>query len=345
MKMSQTYYVSATLLSGDKELVKVQNVPVTEKSERRAENQYRYWVRHSGISSKDVKASVTLVPETTNAPDPLRTHSPVNGCGQGVKCFPEPEREAADADTDSATVPGLDILHQLFQSQVERDNIQFDIQSVYIPNPIFTVTPKYCLIAMEPSMGRITPKEFQAQVNQGFKNFLYSEMDFILHYCAYTFLCDKSFAYQITDISKGAMKTKIASIQRKMRYANWLEILKQELEFFGNPRLATIGYSAKYFVGNKGLKEQFSLTHFSPQNSRIFRLYYERHSKKSLVDDIHVVLKEFATNILGAQNYGAELKTRILGRLFKNELSVWKRGLFLNYMDQFSSDFPTKAQM
>jgi len=57
------------------------------------------------------------------------------------------------------------------------------------------------------------------------------------------------------------------------------------------------------------------------------------------------VLKEFAINILAAQNYGADLKNRILGRLFKNELSVWKRGLFLNYMDQFSSDFPTKAQI
>src|SRR5205807_561908 len=141
-----------------------------------------------------------------------------------------------------------------------------------------------CLVAMEPSWGKLTTEEYQALINRGFKNFVASEGDSILQYCAYTFLCDRSFAYQITDISKGAMKTAVASVQRNIRYANWLSLLKQELEFFGNPALIAIGSTANYFLTKAGLKVRCSLTHFSQQNSGIFRKYYEQHPKKFLTD-------------------------------------------------------------
>jgi hypothetical protein len=40
--------------------------------------------------------------------------------------------------------------------------------------------------------------------------------------------------------------------------------------------------------------------------------------------------------MLDDQNYNAQLKIEILSRLFNNELSIWKKGLFLKYMDEFS---------
>jgi hypothetical protein len=190
---------------------------------------------------------------------------------------------------------------------------------------------------MEPSWGRRTLEEFQALVNRGFKNFVGSDGDSILQYCAYTFLCHESFTYQITDISKGAMKTTVASVQRKIRYANWLSNLKRELEFFGNPQLIAIGSTANNFLNKTSLKVRLCLTHFSQQNSRIFRKYYEQHPNKFLADGIHIALKDFVARMMAELNYDPEMRTFILKGLFNNELSIWKRGMFLSYMDQFSA--------
>jgi hypothetical protein len=60
------------------------------------------------------------------------------------------------------------------------------------------------------------------------------------------------------------------------------------------------------------------------------------YSHKSLTGDLHIKLKEFAVRMLDDQNYNAQLKIEILSRLFNNELSIWKKGLFLKYMDEFS---------
>src|SRR5947209_697167 len=112
-------------------------------------------------------------------------------------------------------IESIDDLNALFKAQVDRDNQQFGIESVYLPNPIFTKTPKYCLVAMEPSLGGMTVEAFRARVEQGFKNFLYYECDFILHYCAHNYLCRETYNYLITDISKGAMRVAVAGAQRR----------------------------------------------------------------------------------------------------------------------------------
>ncbi|MGH9941059.1 MAG: hypothetical protein ACRD9R_01725, partial [Pyrinomonadaceae bacterium] len=132
-------------------------------------------------------------------------------------------------------IQSFDELQKLFKARVELDNAQFGIKSLYLPNPIFTPTQKYCLIAMEPSWVD------QDRISRGFKNFVGGEGDSILQDCAYTFLCHDSFDYHITDISKGAVRTEEAKVKRNIRRANWLSLLKQELEFFGNPSVITIG--------------------------------------------------------------------------------------------------------
>src|SRR5712691_9950431 len=190
---------------------------------------------------------------------------------------------------------------------------------------------------MEPSLNRMTPETFQTLVNRGFHNFLYSEEDFILHYCLYHFLFHDSFDYHITDISKGAMNILMAHLQRNQRYANWLIILKKELEFFNNPPLIAIGCRSRDFLSKTGhFQLEFSVMHYSQNNSARFRDYYIQHSHKSLTGDLHIKLKAFAVRMLDDQNYNAQLKIEILLRLFNNELSIWKKGLFLKYMDEFS---------
>ena len=118
-----------------------------------------------------------------------------------------------------------------FQQRVLQDVKDFGIDSVYIPNPIFTEKPLFALIGMESATGGKGVKEVAKNVNEGFKNFLTSEQDFILHYCAYTYLCKGQFQYLITDISKGAMLTKLASKYRHRRYQAWCPLLKEELSF------------------------------------------------------------------------------------------------------------------
>lgn len=218
-----------------------------------------------------------------------------------------------------------------------RDNNDFGITSFYLPNPLITDTPKWCLIAMEPSLGGMSPEEFQSQVNRGFLNFLWSEGDFILHYCAFTYLCREAFDYHITDISKGAMNTAVANSQRTERYDNWLIILKHELRLLDNPDLIAIGSRASDFLRKKNFSLKCSVMHYSQNNSARFRDFYLQHPNKSVADDVHTKLRDFATGLLNTLNYDSGLKRSILSRLFTVELSVWKRGLLLSYMDRFAA--------
>jgi hypothetical protein len=241
-----------------------------------------------------------------------------------------------------SSIQSLNDFHKLCEERTLADNSQFGINSIYLPNPIFTLKPKYCLVAMEPSLGGMSVEIFQSLINQGFKNFLYSAGDFILHYCAYNFLCNCSFDYQISDLSKGAMKTSIATSERNRRYENWLYILKQELEFFGNPYLIAVGRTVEDFLISRGFEVECYVMHYSGQNSVRFTDYYNQHSEKFLADNLHIKLKEFATKTFQMLDYPPKLQAQILGRLFNNELTSSRKGMYLYYMDKFSETAANK---
>ena len=222
------------------------------------------------------------------------------------------------------------------QARVGEDNGKFGINSIYLPNPVlFTQSPTYCFIGMEPSLSGNTPEAFQGLVNRGFQNFLCSEGDFTLHYCAFHFLCFGSFDYHITDISKGAMNTGIANDFRKERWADWLTILQQELMFLNASRLIAIGSVSKKFMETNGFSLACSITHYSQNNSGYFSRCYE-NLQESLPANLHRTLKEFADNLLDSLNYPKALKAEILSNIFNKELTPWKQGRFLNYRDTFS---------
>jgi hypothetical protein len=226
---------------------------------------------------------------------------------------------------------------RLCEERVKQDNSDFGINSFYLPNPLFTHAPKWCLVAMEPSLGGMSPEDFQKQLNHGFLNFLWSEGDFILHYCAFTFLCKEAFAYHITDISKGAMNTAMAHSQRAKRYDNWLVILKHELTLLKNPRLIAIGYRARDFLRQRNFSLSCSVLHYSQNNNVRFSDYYRQHPNTSIAKALHTKLRDFAAGLLNTLHYDSELRHAILSRLFNKELSDWKKGLFLSYMDSFSA--------
>src|SRR5205823_5284840 len=81
----------------------------------------------------------------------------------------------------------------------------------------------YVLIAMEPSLGwwARSADEARSKVEAGYRNFLFSIEDFILHFCVRRYLCGAAERYHITDLSKGAMLVERASLARSERYDRW----------------------------------------------------------------------------------------------------------------------------
>jgi hypothetical protein len=92
---------------------------------------------------------------------------------------------------------------------------------VYLPNFTPTGPVDAVLIGMEPSLGwwARTPETAAPKIAGGFRNFMWSPEDFILHYSARRSLCSAGGTYHITDISKGAMTVEKARIDRRARYA------------------------------------------------------------------------------------------------------------------------------
>jgi hypothetical protein len=177
---------------------------------------------------------------------------------------------------------------------------------------------------------------FRLRREQGFLNFLLSEEDFILNYCAYKYLCNDSFSYAITDISKGAMKTVLASKDRRARYKNWKPLLRQELVVLGEPKLISIGGAVKKFLDQENFQCEMNIRHFSLQNNHLFRKDYETSQDKHETEGIYLRLKEFARELLIKNNYTQNLSDWVLGKIFNKELSFWKKGLFINYKKAFS---------
>jgi hypothetical protein len=94
---------------------------------------------------------------------------------------------------------------------------------IFVPNPEPLGPVDYVFICMEPSLGRWAPSPdvARAKVEAGFRNFVFSIEDFILHFCIKQYLCEPTQRYLITDWSKGAMLVEQAGVARTDRYDRW----------------------------------------------------------------------------------------------------------------------------
>lgn len=109
---------------------------------------------------------------------------------------------------------------------------------VFLPNPEPSGPVEYVFIAMEPSLGgwvrsRDEAKakaEARAKVEAGYRNFVTSIGDFILHFSIRQYLCRPDQRYYITDLTKGAMWVKNARVESYKRYDRWNDLLLEELD-------------------------------------------------------------------------------------------------------------------
>jgi hypothetical protein len=140
---------------------------------------------------------------------------------------------------------------------------------VYLPNFTPSGPVDAILIGMEPSLGRWarTPADATAKIAAGFRNFMWSPEDFILHYAVRRFLCSGSATYHVTDISKGAMTVKKAHSGRRARYERWLPLLVKEIQLVAKPsaHIIAMGRDVSGFLERLDLEREFaSIIHYSP---------------------------------------------------------------------------------
>jgi len=215
---------------------------------------------------------------------------------------------------------------------------------VYLPNFTPSGPVDAVLIGMEPSLGwwAHTPAEAAQKIAAGFRNFMYSPEDFILHYAARRFLCSAGETYHITDISKGAMTVEKAHLDRSVRYARWAVLLDEELRLIAKPgaHIIGIGRDVCSFLERSGFDRNVtSIMHYSAQASPArnaavrgqeaeFRAFSERLSMQAVVDVAEDLMRENSVSVA--------MSAETIARLRKAKLSESRKKLAFIYSTVFA---------
>ena len=161
-------------------------------------------------------------------------------------------------------------LERCFGAFAERDG------SVYLPNFMPTGPVDYVFIGMEPSLGAWASslEKAKAKIAAGFRNFMWSMEDFILHTSARHYLCEPGQTYYVTDISKGAMSVKRANLDRTVRYERWFPLLVQEIDLVAKPdaKVIPVGQAVAQDLRARGFaRALYPILHYSGQAGRARR--------------------------------------------------------------------------
>jgi hypothetical protein len=216
---------------------------------------------------------------------------------------------------------------------------------IYLPNFTPSGPVDAILVAMEPSLGRWakTPAEVAERVAAGFRNFMWSAEDFILHYAARRFLTPSGGSYHVTDVSKGAMTVDKAGIDRRARYARWAALLADEIRLIAKPgaRIIAIGQQVRVFLVEHGFGDQITtVLHYSQQaaaarNASVkdreadFRQFAETFSLGDILDVASEVMRE---NCVPTPMFSETIE-----RLRRTEVSESRKKLAFIYTTAFAA--------
>jgi len=215
---------------------------------------------------------------------------------------------------------------------------------VYLPNFTPSGPVDAVLIGMEPSLGwwARTPAEATPKIAAGFRNFMWSPEDFILHYTARRFLCSVDETYHVTDISKGAMTVEKAHIDRRARYARWAVLLDKEVRLIAKPgaHIIAIGRDVCSFLERNGLgRDVKSIMHYSAlanaaRNAAVmgreaeFLAFSETLSMQDIVD--------VAVEVMQENSISVAMSAETIARLRKAKLSASRKKLAFIYSTVFA---------
>lgn len=216
---------------------------------------------------------------------------------------------------------------------------------VFLPNPEPEGPVQYVLICMEPSLGRWTRSadEARSKVEAGFRNYIFSIEDFILHFCARRYLCKPAERYHITDLSKGAMLVDRAGSSRDERYDRWYPLLQEEIDLVTTPDagIVTVGKVVSNYLERKPLGRSFTgVIHYSGQAGRARNegIVGREDSFKAFRDSVSLEdLITTAVDVLRSTRVPDGIRDETLSRLRRSQLTTSCKQLNFNYKVAFES--------
>jgi hypothetical protein len=209
---------------------------------------------------------------------------------------------------------------------------------VFLPNPEPSGPVEYVFVCMEPSLGRWarSADEARAKVETGFRNFVSSIEDFILHFCIQQYLCGPTQRYHITDLSKGAMLVQRAGVARTQRYDRWYGLLMEELDLVAPSEagIFAVGRDVAQHLARRAFPRPFTtVIHYSGQAARARAAGIVGHEgsfeqfKSSASIELVLATAEDVLKV----SVPANLRNEILARLAGRKLSESQQQLLFNY--------------
>lgn len=226
-------------------------------------------------------------------------------------------------------------LEDSFRHQAESDG------DVFLPNIQPRGPVDVVLIAMEPSLKRWSKsvEDAQAKVASGFRNFLFSVEDFILHFSIKSFLCSEGQSYHLTDLSKGAMSVKRADQDRPERYDRWYGLLENELALVAKPSAGffAIGKQVKDFLSMRSNRRFAKLLQHAPQASKHRKAFvlgreaeFERFASRVRLADIERV----AERVMSEAEMPPDMIDGTMARIRASTLTDSRKQLIFAYKIQ-----------
>jgi hypothetical protein len=220
---------------------------------------------------------------------------------------------------------------------------------IFLPNPEPLGPAHYVLICMEPSLGRWarTAGHARARVEAGFRNFLSSIEDFILHFCVQRYLCNSQERYHMTDLSKGAMLVNHAGLARRQGYERWYALLQEELVLCAAPTavIVAVGNVVSQALVRQGFRRPLTrVIHYSGQAGSArragvigredsFQDSFQAFRGSVSLEDVLAT----AEATLQAAHIPSEIRDQTVSRLVKSQLTTSRQQLIFNYKMAFES--------
>lgn len=231
-----------------------------------------------------------------------------------------------------------------FKRQVEKDNKELGIKSLFLPNIRPEGPVDFVLIAQEPSLGGGGLEKEREKIKQGDRNFSGSFEDFILHFCIREYLCKCGKSYHLTDLAKGAMKTDDAGFKPEVRYDRWYPLLEKELRLVAKPgaRIISIGRKVEDFLNKKKLARHLGeIPHYALTANKHWGKSikgWEEAYRKFCAEVEREYIERVAEEVLEQGGVGADLKEEKLKRLSRGSgLTESRKKLMFDYKVDFES--------
>lgn len=222
---------------------------------------------------------------------------------------------------------------------------------VFMPNPEPPGPVDYVFVCMEPSLGgwASTVEEARAKVDAGFRNFVTSMEDFILHFSIRQYLCGPTQRYYITDLSKGAMPVARAGVDRTQRYDRWYGLLLEELELVAKPKaqVFAVGSEVTKHLRQRRFPMPFvQVMHYSPLagQARGAGIIGHEASFEAFKGSVHLNRVLTTAEQVLKESVPTKFQTQTLARLARRQLSESQQQLIFNYKLAFEQAVKTRQQ-